>query len=138
MVDALREARRVLASSGVLIDVRLVTAPLCVEGVKGSEAVWAKMIDSFSAPEDVAAADSTVRDAVSRGWLGFETSVPFNFEIYCDTAADLRVYAEGRKLCGAEIPYQELEERRRESSVKGEAARLRWRRPWMVSTYRKQ
>jgi hypothetical protein len=137
MVDALREALRVLTPSGVLIDVRPVTAPLVVEVVIGARAVWAKMVETFSAPDDVAAADAAVRHGVSREWLVFETSVPFGFEIYCDSAAELRVYAETRKLCGAEMPYAELEERRRESGEGGQAVRLRCRRPWMLSTYRR-
>jgi hypothetical protein len=86
----------------------------------------------------VAAADAAVQHAVSREWLVFETSLKFNFEIHCDTAAELSVYAEERKLRGAGISYQELEERRRELCVEGQAARLRCRRPWMLSTYRKK
>ena len=138
MVNALREAQRVLTPSGVLIDVRPVTAPIVVEGVIARQAVWAKAVDSYSAPEDVAAADAAVQHALSREWLVFETSLAFDFEVYCDTAAELRVYAEERKLCGAEIPYQELEETRREAGVEGQAARLRCLRPWMLSTYRKK
>jgi len=61
-----------------------------------------------------------------------------NVEIYCDTAAELSVYAEERKLRGAEIPDQELEERRREVCAEGQTARLRCRRPWLLSTYRKK
>jgi hypothetical protein len=138
MVDALREAQRVLTSSGVLIDVRPVTAPIVVEVVTATQAVWEKTVCSYSAPEDVAAADAALQHAVSREWLVFETSLPFNFEIYCGSAAELRVYAEARKLRGAEIPYEELEERRRELGAEGQATRLRCRRPWMLSTYRKQ
>ena len=138
MVHALREAHRVLAPSGVLIDVRPVTAPLVVEVLIATEAAWAKTVDSYSAPEDVAAADAAVRHAVSREWLVFEKSLPFNFDIYCDSAAELSVYAEAKKLCGAEIPYEDLEERRRELGAEGHAARLRCRRPWMLSTYRKK
>src|SRR6185436_2521336 len=126
MVNALREAQRVLTPSGVLIDVRPVTAPIVVEVVIATQAVWSKTIDSYSAPEDVAAADAAVQHAVSREWLVFETSLPFNFE----TAAELSVYAEERKLRGAEIPYQKLDERRREVGAEGQAARLRCRRPW--------
>ena len=138
MVNALREAQRVLTMSGVLIDIRPVTAPIVVEVVIATQAVWAKTVESYSAPEDVAAADAAVQHAVSRGWLVFETSLSFNFEIYCDSAAELRVYTEDRKLRGAEIPYEELEERRRELGAEGQAARLRCRRPWMLSTYRKK
>ena len=138
MVNALREAQRVLTPSGVLIDVCPVTAPIVVEVVIVSQAVWAKTGDSYSAPEDVAAADAAVQHAVSREWLVFETSLPFNFEIYCDTAAELSICAEERKLRGAEIPYQELQERRREVCAEGHTARLRCRRPWMLSTYRKK
>lgn len=137
MVNALREAHRVLTPSGVLIDVRPVTAPLVVEVVFGAQSVWAKPVESYSAPEDVAAADVALQHALARDWLAFETRLSFPFEIYCDSAAELRVYAEARKLRGAEIPYEELEERRRELGSERQAARLRCRRPWMLSTYRK-
>jgi len=137
MVDALREARRVLTPLGVLIDVRPVIEPIVVEVII-PEVVWTKTVDTYSAPDDVAAADAAVQHAVSREWLVFETNLPFNFEIDCDSAAELRVYADARKLRGAEIPYEELEERRRELGAEGHAARLRCRRPWMLSTYRKK
>src|SRR5215472_3625178 len=108
MVDALREARRVLARSGVLIDIRPVTLPIVAEVVIGERAVWARTVASYSAPEDVAAADRAVQHAISREWLVLETSVPFDFDIYCDSSDELRVYAAERKLCGTEIPYAEM------------------------------
>ena len=138
MVNALREAQRVLTPAGVLVNLCPVTAPLVIEVVIGTQAVWARTVESYSAPEDVAAAEVAVQHAVSREWLVFETSLPFDFEIYCDSAAELRVYAEARKLRGAEIPYEELEEWRRGLGAEGQAARLLCRRPWMLSTYRKK
>jgi hypothetical protein len=137
MVNALQEARRVLTPAGVLVDLRPVTAPIVVEVVIEGQAVWAKTVASYSAPEDVAAAGAAVMHALSRKWLVFETNLPFNFDTYCDTAAELSVYAEERKLRGAGIPYQELEERRREFGTAGQPARLRCRRQWMLGTYRK-
>ena len=44
MVDALREAHRVLKPSGVLINVRPITAPVVLEVVIATQAVWAKTI----------------------------------------------------------------------------------------------
>ena len=136
MVDALSEARRVLAPSGVLIDVRPVNAPIVVEVVIGGETVWGRTVESYSAPLDVAAAGAAVEEALSRDWFAFTASARFQFEIYCDNAADLREYVEGRKLYGAEIPYIECEERRRNASA-DQPARLRCLRPWMLGTYRK-
>src|SRR5215469_10477900 len=98
MVDALRESHRVLTPSGVLIDVRPVTAAIVRELVIATHAVWAETICAYSAPEDVAAADAAVQLAVTRGWPAFDMSLLFHFEIYCDSAAELRVYAEARKL----------------------------------------
>ena len=138
MVDALSQAQRVLTSQGVLIDVHPVIEPIMVEVVAGTEAIWAKQVDSFSAPDDVTAANAAVEDAVSQGSLVFETSARFLFDIYCDSAAELQRYAEGRKLRGAEIPYEELEDRQRELTAQGKAPRLRCRRPWMLSAFRKR
>src|SRR5258708_2564025 len=138
MVDALREARRVLTRRGVLIDVRPVVAPIVVEVVIAAQTIWTKEVASYSAPEDTAAADAAVQHAISDEWFTFEKSIPFDFEIFCDTAAELRVYAQARKLRGAEIPYDELEERRRALGADGQGPRLRCRRPWMLSAYHKQ
>ena len=138
MVHALREARRVLTPHGVLIDVRPLIAPMVVEVVTAARAIWRKEVDSLSTPEDVAAADAAMRHALSQEWFGFEKSLPFDLEIYCDTAADLSVYAQARKLREAGIPYEHLEARRRELRAHGQAARLRCRRRWMLSAYRKK
>jgi hypothetical protein len=137
MVDALREAHRVLTPAGILVDVRPVIQPIVVEVVIADDAVWAKTVELYSSPADIASANSAMQYAVSREWFVFETSLPFDFEIYCDRATELRTYAEVRKLRGAELPYEELEDRRHALAADGQAARLRCRRPWMVSTYRK-
>lgn len=69
---------------------------------------------------------------------GLRDQSPFDFEIYCDSGDELSVYAEARNLRGAEIPYRELEKRRRELGTQGQAARLRCGRPWMLSAYRRK
>jgi|ERR1041384_419444 hypothetical protein len=138
MVDALGEARRVLKGRGILVDVRPVTAPIVVAVIVGAEAIWAKQVEVYSAPEDVAAADAAVQHALSSDWFAFGKSVRFDFEIFCDTAAELRLYVQDRKLRGEEIPYEDLDERRCIPATTGQTPRLRCRRPWMLSTYQKK
>jgi hypothetical protein len=137
MVDALRESRRVLTSRGILVDVRPVTAPMVVEVVIATRAIWATEVNSYGGSEDDAATDAAVQHALSHDWFVFERRRPFDFEIYCDTAADLKSYAQmNRRIQEAEIPYEMLEVRRSELTD-GSAGRLRCRRPWMLSKYRR-
>jgi hypothetical protein len=138
MVDALREARRVLAPGGDLVDVRPLNVPMVVEVVIDSTAIWAREVCSASTPEDVEAADVALQHALSAGWFACKKSLPFDLEIYCDNAAELSLYAQARKLPETEIPYLELEERRSELCAAGRTARLRCRRRWMLSTYRRK
>jgi hypothetical protein len=133
MVDALREARRVLTPRDILVDVRPVTAPMVVEVVIATRAIWATEVSSYVGAEDNAAADAAVQHALSDEWFVFEKRHPFNFEIYCDTAEDLKLYAQmHRRMREAEIPYEALEVRRCELSD-GPTARLRCRRSWVLS-----
>ena len=138
MVDALQEARRVLTRRGVLIDVHPVVAPIVVEVIIAAQTIWTKEVASYSAPEDVAAASAAVEHAISGEWFAFEKSIYFDFEIFCDAAVELSVYVQDRKLRGGEIPYDELEQRRRALGAVGPATRLRCRRPWMLSAYHKK
>lgn len=137
MVDALQEARRVLTPGGVLLNVRPVTLPIIVEVVSDAHALWARQVEMYSAPEDVAAAEAAMGYALSCRWFACDRSVAFDFEIFCDTAGELRVYTEARKLRGAGIPYEELEERQRALASDGQTPRLRCRRPWMLSACHK-
>ena len=134
---SLRESHRVLTPSGVLIDVRPVTAAIVLELVIATHAVWAKTICTYSAPEDVAAADAAVQLAVTRGWLAFDMSLPFHSRSIAIAPPSYASMPRRENCAGAEIPYEEIEERLRELGAETPAARLRCRRPWMLSTHRK-
>jgi len=139
MVDALREAHRVLLPGGAVVDVRPLTARIVVELVTPERAYWAAEGDAYGAAEDDASADAAAGHALSSGWFVSARNDRFDFEVYCDTAADLKTYAEmGRRMRDSKIPYDDLEKRRCELSAStGHAARLRCHRPKMLSVYRK-
>jgi hypothetical protein len=138
MVDALREAGRVLTASGVLINIRPVLQPMSVEVVAGRRTIWTKQVAPCSTPEDVEAAEVAMRRAVECKWFAGEERIAYDLEIHCDTAADLRTYAQNRKLVESEIPYDELEQRRCALVSAGREAGVLCRRPWMLSSYRKE
>jgi len=139
MVDALLEARRVLVAKGVVIDISPITAPALIESVSAARVTAAVEVGAYGATEDEAAADAAVRHALSHGWFAFERSRPFDFEVYYDSAEDLKTFVEtSKRMREASIPYQELEERRSElGAATGQPSRLRCHRPWTVSVYRK-
>ena len=139
MVDALLEARRVLVAEGIVIDVRPIAAPAMIESVSADRVTAAVQIDAHGAAEDEAAAEAAVRGALTHGWLAFERRRQFDSEVYYDSVVDLKAFVEtSKRMRGASIPYEELEERRIELGVAtGQASRLRCHRPWMMSVYRK-
>jgi hypothetical protein len=138
MVNALREAWRVLRPRGILIDVRPVAEPIVVEVVIDADAIWATEIHSGSVGDDEAAADAAVQHALSGEWFAFEKRHPFEIEIYCDTAAEMRLYAQQRKLREFEISCEDLEAQHRALGADGQTSRWRCRRAWMLSTYRRK
>jgi hypothetical protein len=135
MVHALLEARRVLVAGGIVIDSRPVTAASLIEAVGPARVSDAIEIDSYGAADDEAAADAAIAHALSHGWFVFERSRRFDFEVYCDTVADLRAFVEtSRRMHEATIPYRQLEEM---ASATGQPSRLRCHRPSIVNLYRK-
>lgn len=139
MVDALGESWRVLVPNGIIVDLRPITAPVSIEAESATRRSELTEVESYGAAEDDAAADAAVQHALSHGWLTTEQTRYFDFEVYCDSVADLKAYAEtGRRMREAKIPYQELEAKRNElSAASGQAAQLRCHRPTMLKVYRR-
>jgi hypothetical protein len=110
-----------------------------IESVSAARVTAAVEIDAYGATEDEAAADAAVRHALSHAWFAFERSRPFDFEVYYDSAEDLKTFVEtSKRMRESRIPYQELEERRSElGAATGQPSRLRCHRPWIMGVYRK-
>ena len=138
MVDALRESWRVLKRRGVLIDERPASAPMIIEVMAGMKAFWPTAVNRPVIEDDNGAADRAVRHAVGQRWFMPAESRAFSFDIYCDAASDLMAYAQmHRRMRDADIPYGDLEKRRRELTHSGQMAYLRCRRPWAVRAFHK-
>src|SRR5579871_7643 len=127
MVDALRETGRVLSPGGTILDLRPVSAPVTIQTLSAGRTAAAIEIASYGAAEDDDAADAAVRHALSRQWFTLERQLTFAIDIDCDTASDLREFAEtGRRMREAKIPYDTLERQRIElGEATGDVARLR-------------
>ena len=109
MVDALGESWRVLVPNGIIVDVRPITALVTIEAESATRRSKLTEVESYGAAEDDAAADAAVQHALSHGWLTTEQTRYFDLEVYCDSVADLKAYAEtGRRMREAKIPYQEF------------------------------
>jgi hypothetical protein len=108
---------------------------MVLEVIIATRSIWSIEVSSVVGAGDNQAADAAVQHALSHEWFLFEETHPFDFEIYSDTAEDLKAYAQlHRRMREADIPYETLEARRRELNDEP-VARLRCRRSWMLSTY---
>src|SRR6202521_131089 len=139
MVDALREACRVVVPGGIVVDLRPMSARYRLEVVTDAVATAVAEIEAYEAQDDDNAADAAVRHAVSQGWLLPGGGIQFDFEFYWDTVVEMKQFAEtARRMRRAGVDYAELEGRRRGLSRGAEpAARFRCHRPTILNTYRK-
>lgn len=131
MVDALREANRVLVAGGTLIDIRPVgeISPLEVAG--GGPLVTGDL-DTTGLNADDHAADATVEFGVDSGWFACLARNRFTIEFHWSDLAEFEAYVSGgrqpkcvRPACG---------ELRR---IAGEHASVRTQRTLVLGVYRK-
>ena len=133
MVNALREAHRVLETGGVVLDVRPIPTQFTLEAIAAGHATPVGEMDSYGALDDDQAADAAVARAVADGWFTMEQRVEFAFEIHWDTTADMRAHMEaGQRMRLIRPTFDEVEARRRALS-----ATLHCTRTKLCAVYRK-
>jgi hypothetical protein len=122
-------------AEGIVIDVRPITAPALMNLVSLGD--YRGGHRRVRHDRGRAAADARSGMLISR--LSFSSGVALDFEVYYDSAEDLKTFVEtSKRMRESRIPYQELEERRSElGAATGQPSRLRCHRPWIMSVYRK-
>src|SRR5258705_846117 len=133
MVDALREASRVVIPGGLILDLRPMSGNYPLEFFIQDAVIPAGEVSGFGGADSDRVCDIAVDHALQSGWFTRGGSSRFDFEMHFDTAEELRAEVESRRRTKAtRLDYAALESRRCELS-----ARIRFRRPSMLDVYLK-
>jgi hypothetical protein len=136
MVHALEEARRVLRSGGVLIDVRPVVSQPLVE-VLGSEGVsTAGRIDDSADLDDGIASDKALAHTLEQGWLQAQEHDSFHFAYYWDTPDEMFEYI-AEKWTEAVVPDEVFSQARALTSAAAPPVQLRIQIAMTITRYQK-
>lgn len=132
MVDALREATRVLVAGGTLIDIRPVGEISPLEVARGGAPLVEGGLDTTGLIADDHAADAAAAFALDSGWLACLARHRFTIEFQWSDLAEFEAYVAGgrqpkcvRPACG---------ELRR---IAGQHASVRAQRTIVLGVYRK-
>lgn len=140
MVDALREAWRVLEGEGILIDLRPLASRQCrVEIVTPGKAIPLGEVDASGSASDDAAADRAAARMVEEGWFLPRETVRFEIEFSWDTVAEMASFmAESRRMLQIRPSFAEIGEKYRAWRAKTRGrVRLRYWRTMLLATYQK-
>jgi hypothetical protein len=135
MVHALSEMHRMIATGGILVDLRPRTCQPKVVIVSGDDRHLAGVIDDEAGAGEDQAADQAVETTVARGWFKQRTTVRFHFDYYWDSAQDMHAYLSERWGDFAVIPDEVVAEADRLLAAASLPAQVRVRTEMMLSLY---
>jgi hypothetical protein len=139
MVHALREAWRILAASGILLDLRPISSNPTIEVVVQGESFQIGAIDNSAGVPDDAAAERAIRQVVEDGWFVLSNDSRFQTEHLWDSVEEVASFMETRRhKMHVHPPYADLEKIHRDLSA-GAMSRARLRCRWgaVLAVYRK-
>jgi hypothetical protein len=130
MVHALRGIWRVLAGSGILVDLRPLSGQCPIEFVIASTVIRIGDVDATGMAADDAASDRAVQDAVTEGHFLARQDSEFDFDLYWDNVQEMASFMESsRRMKEVRPSYADLEQAYLAKSAEGpEKVRLRCRR----------
>ncbi len=138
MVHALEESWRVLASQGLLIDIRPFSSRPMVE-LLSVQAVYqaGRIDDSPGLPTDLAA-DEAVEEMVRRGFFSRLGRARFSLAYYWETLQDMQAYITERWSDSAHLPEEVLASAHTHLAETREPVRFRVQLDMLIGRYQKR
>ena len=138
MVNALKEAWRVLTPRGVLLDLRPLAQDMPIEiASQGNIAVTGFVDGAPGKPHDDAC-DVSLERVQGEGWFASEHQRVFDLPVYFDTVDDMQRYLEENfRVRHAALECDVLEHTRRTLARGTEGARVRLRHRLLLARYRR-
>lgn len=140
MVDALHEIWRVLATGGILVDLRPLPSASCpLELVNGAESRSVGHVDLSGTLADDLAADRVAAQVVRDGLFRPRSGARFRFEFSWDTVAEMRDYLSGSRRVKRVAPSDARLQRLQREWRAGRHSRvhIRYWRPMLLAVYRR-
>ena len=139
MVHALRGIWRVLAGSGILVDLRPLSGQCPIELVGGGTVVHVGEVDATGMAADDAASDRAVQDVVTQGHFLARQDTQFDFDFYWDNVQEIASFMESsRRMKEVRPSYADLEKAYLVLSAEvPERVRFRCRRRTTLAVYQK-
>jgi len=137
MVHALQEVWRALVPAGQLIDLRPRAGYLPLEIIGRGQVSFAGWIDDTRDMPDDRAANAALARMLEAGWFGHEAEAAFDYALYWANLAELRAYV-AQRWHRVVLPEATLAAAERRLLKSRPGARLRVRRPVIISRYRRK
>lgn len=138
MVDALKEAWRVLTPRGVLLDLRPLAQDMPIEIVSQGSVAVSGFIDGAPGKPHDDACDVSLARVQGEGWFESEHQRVFDLPVYFDTIDDMQRYLqENFRVRHAALEDNVLEHARRTLARGTKGARVRLRHRLLLARYRR-